>query len=244
MVRLSERLQAVADLITPGLRVSDVGCDHGYLSIYLMENKIAESVIASDVRTGPLSKAADNINTYGLADKIDLRLSDGLSMIDPGEVDVVVMSGMGGNLMMDILKRGADVVDKAKELVLQPQSEITGLRHYLQENGFLIVSEAMVYEDYKYYPMMKVVRDKMNLDKEIYFIYGKILLREQNPVLHQFLLQERDYYVNLYNELCCQSHTERVVDRLKDVELSLKYNNEALELIDAKSPFELKREIK
>lgn len=244
MVKLSERLQAVCDLITPGLTVSDVGCDHGYLSIYLMQNKIAKSVVASDVRTGPLSKAAENINLYDMADKIDLRLSDGLSMIDPGEVDAVVMSGMGGNLMMDILTRGADVVEKCRELVLQPQSEISGVRHYLQDNGWMIISESMVYEDYKYYPMMKAVKGKMSWDKEIYFVYGKILLREKNPVLHQFLIQEEEYYVNLYNELCCKASSDRVKERLQDVEMSLKYNNEALEMIGEKSVVEIDRVLK
>lgn len=244
MVRLSDRLKGVADLITPGLRVSDVGCDHGYLSIYLMQNKIAESVIASDVRTGPLSKAAENIETYEMTDAIDLRLSNGLDMIDEGEVDAVVMSGMGGNLMMEILERGKDVTDRARELILQPQSELSGLRHYLQDNGFIIVSESMVYEEYKYYPMMKAVHGEMNWDREIYFLYGKVLLREQNPVLHQFLLQERDYYVNLYNELCCQEPTQRVISRLRDVEKSLALNNEALDLIDEPNAFEIERELR
>ena len=244
MVRLSDRLKGVADLITPGLRVSDVGCDHGYLSIYLMQNKIAESVIASDVRTGPLSKAAENIETYEMTEAIDLRLSNGLDMIDEGEVDAVVMSGMGGNLMMEILERGKDVTDRARELILQPQSELSGLRHYLQDNGFIIVSESMVYEEYKYYPMMKAVHGEMNWDREIYFLYGKVLLREQNPVLHQFLLQERDYYVNLYNELCCQEPTQRVISRLRDVEKSLALNNEALDLIDEPNAFEIERELR
>lgn len=244
MVKLSERLQAVADLITPGLRVSDVGCDHGYLSIYLMQNKIAESVIASDVRPGPLSKAAENLNTYEMADKIDLRLSDGLMMIDPGEVDSIVMSGMGGNLMMDIIKRGDDVVSKSRELILQPQSEIAGVRHFLQDNGWVIISESMVYEDYKFYPMMKAVKGEMKWDKEVYFVYGKVLLREKNPVLHQFLIQEEEYYVNLYNELCCQVSSDRVRDRLRDVEIALALNNEALDLISEKSVVEIDRVIK
>ena len=241
MVKLSDRLQAVADMITPGLKVADVGCDHGYLSIYLMENKIAENVIASDVREGPLSKAKNNVRIYGVSDQVDVRLSDGLENIEPGEVDCIVMSGMGGNLMMDIMKRGQDVIDNAKELVLQPQSELSGFRHFLMENGYLIISEAMVYEDYKYYPMLKVVHGDMSWDREIFFLYGKILLREENPVLHQFLLQERDYYVNLYNDLCCQNRTDRVIERLKDVELSLKYNNEALDLINEVNSVEIDR---
>ncbi|MDO4187847.1 MAG: class I SAM-dependent methyltransferase [Lachnospiraceae bacterium] len=244
MVRLSERLQNVADLITPGRNVADVGCDHGYLSIYLMQADIAKTVIASDVRKGPLSKAKENIETYEMEDRIETRLSDGLSNISKGEVDCVVMSGMGGNLMMEILERGKTVLEDVKELVLQPQSEIRGLRHYLQDNGYMIISEAMVYEDDKYYPMMKACKEQMNWDQEIYFIYGKILLREQNPVLHQFLLQERDFYVNLYSELCCQSPTENVVARLRDVEETLKYNNEALELIEAEFAAGMERKIK
>jgi len=241
MVKLSERLFNIAELITPGLRVADVGCDHGYLSIYLCENKIAKSVIASDVKIGPLEKAEENLRIYGMTDIIDLRLSDGLEMISPGEVDCIVMSGMGGNLMMEILERGRDVLEYATELILQPQSEIAGLRHYLQDNGYLIISESMVYEDYKYYPMMKVVHGEMKWDREIYFVYGKILLREQNPVLHQFLIQEKDYYVNLYSELGCQVRTERVVDRLREVEISLAYNNEALEMIEAENGVEIDR---
>lgn len=247
MIKLSERLQAVADLITPGLNVSDVGCDHGYLSIYLMTNGIAKSVIASDVRKGPLSKAAENIKIYGLEDKIELRLSDGLKMIEPGEVDSIVMSGMGGNLMMELLDASKDVVDKAKEFILQPQSEVRGLRHYLKDNGFLIVSEAMIYEDNKYYPMMKAVHDEaneMNWNREIDFLYGKVLLREQNPILHQFLISERDFYIGLYRDLCCQSPTENVLERLREVEQSLAYNNEALELVDSQFAAEIKREIK
>lgn len=243
MVKLSERLKAVADLITPGQSVADVGCDHGYLSIYLVQNNIVKSIIASDVRTGPLSKAKENIELYEVSDRIDIRLSDGLQMINKGEVQAVVMAGMGGNLMMEILERGADVISEVDELILQPQSEIRGLRHYLKENGFVIISESMVYEDDKYYPMMKAVRGEMNWDREIYYLYGKILLREQHPVLHQFLIQEKDYYVNLYSELCCQSPTENVLARLKDVEQALTYNNEALDLIEARFAVEIDRVI-
>lgn len=244
MVRLSERLQNVANLITPGLRVADVGCDHGYLSIYLCEKNIAKSVIASDVKKGPLEKARENLETYDMQDRIELRLSDGLKSYEAGEVDTIVMSGMGGNLMMELLENSREVCNKATELILQPQSEIAGLRHYLQDNGYLIISEAMVFEDYKYYPMMKAVHDQMKWDKEVYFTYGKILLREQNPILHQFLLQERDYYVNLYGELSCQDPTERVIERLRDVEKALALNNEALEIINEANAAEIIRELK
>lgn len=243
MVKLSERLSAVSKLITPTLKVADVGCDHGYLSIYLLQNNITDKVIASDVRKGPLSKASENVKLYGLNDKIELRLSDGLTNYKTGEVESVVMSGMGGNLMIKILEESKEIIESVKELILQPQSEVAGLRHYLSDNGFMIISESIVYEDFKYYPMMKAVHDKMNWDREVYYKYGKILLKEQDPILHQYLIAEKDYYVNLYSELCCQSPTENVIARLKDVEEMLKYNNEALEIIDSESEFEIERVI-
>ena len=127
MVKLSERLSAVSKLITPTLKVADVGCDHGYLSIYLLQNNITDKVIASDVRKGPLSKASENVKLYGLNDKIELRLSDGLTNYKTGEVESVVMSGMGGNLMIKILEESKEIVESVKELILQPQSEIAGL---------------------------------------------------------------------------------------------------------------------
>ena len=223
MVKLSERLSAVSKLITPTLKVADVGCDHGYLSIYLLQNNITDKVIASDVRKGPLSKASENVKLYGLNDKIELRLSDGLTNYKTGEVESVVMSGMGGNLMIKILEESKEIVESVKEL--------------------MIISESIVYEDFKYYPMMKAVHDKMNWDREVYYKYGKILLKEQDPILHQYLIAEKDYYVNLYSELCCQSPTENVIARLKDVEEMLKYNNEALEIIDSESEFEIERVI-
>lgn len=241
MVKLSERLQNVCELITPGLNVADIGCDHGYLSIYLIENNIAKSVIASDVRKGPLEKATENISLHNLNNVIDIRLSDGLKAYNPGEVESVVMAGMGGNLMIDIMENGRAVLEKAKEVVLQPQSDISRVRHYLKDNGYMIISEAMVYEDYKFYPMMKAVHGDNTWDKEIFFTYGKILLREQNPVLHQFLLQERDFYVNLYSELSCTDPTQSVVDRLRDVEKSLALNDEALMMIEEKNMAETDR---
>lgn len=231
MVKLSERLLAVTDLITPCEVIADVGCDHGYTSIYILQNKLANKVIATDVNEGPLKKASQNVRIYGLEDKVELRLSDGLSKYEPGEMQAIVISGMGGNLMVDILEKGKVVTEKAEQLILQPQSDIARVRHYLQDSGFRIVSESFVKEDGKFYPMMKAVKGEMAWDKEIYFIYGKVLLREENPTLHEFLIYERDYYVNLYRDLACADNTQSVRNRLKEVETALKYNDEALEMV-------------
>ncbi|HOO28211.1 MAG TPA: class I SAM-dependent methyltransferase [Lachnospiraceae bacterium] len=238
MTILSERLHNVAELVTPGLSAADIGCDHGYLSIYLVENKLAEHVIATDINQGPLRRAKENIRKAGLSEMIETRLSDGLKKLAPGEADCLIMAGMGGRLMSDIIRTSPAVCEKAAEIILQPQSEIAGVRHFLEESGYLIISESMVYEDGKYYQMMKAVHGAMHLEREIYYKYGKILLHEENPVLHQFLVQEKKYYVDLYKELAAQDPTTRVSDRLIEVEKELEIVREALNR-SKESPYEM-----
>ena len=104
-VEISARLKALADMVTPGNRVCDVGCDHGYLSIYLVQKKISPRVIAMDVRTGPLSRCTEHVMQYGLEQYIEQRLSDGLEALAPGEADTVVCAGMGGRLIPAISQR-------------------------------------------------------------------------------------------------------------------------------------------
>ncbi len=122
-IELSLRMKTVADMVKPGGRVCDIGCDHAFVSIYLVANGISDRVIASDVRTGPCAIARDNIARWNMTDRIDLRLGNGLATISPGEVDSIIIAGMGGILITDILEAGMDVVQSAGQLVLQPQSE-------------------------------------------------------------------------------------------------------------------------
>ena len=228
MTTLSDRLQNVVKFVTPGLRVADIGCDHGYLSIYLMEHKLASHVIAMDINQGPLARAQENIQNAGLSTYIETRLSDGLEKLAPNEADCLVMAGMGGRLMIDILSKHLEVCETAREIILQPQSEIAKVRHFIEDSHYLIISEAMVHEEEKYYPMMKIIQGEMHLKNPVYYKYGKILLREENPVLHQFLLQEKKYYVNLYKDLACQDPTEKIRQRIAEVEEELKLAEEAL----------------
>ena len=123
-MELSKRLYAVAGLVTEGASVADIGTDHGYVPIYLVESGIASKVIALDVNQGPLNRARMHIVGHGLGDRIETRLSDGLARICPGEVDTVIASGMGGPLTIRILQEGKEVADQLNALILQPQSEI------------------------------------------------------------------------------------------------------------------------
>lgn len=164
-VLLSKRLQALANMVTPGLSVCDVGCDHGFLSIYLVQKQIAPRVLAMDLRTGPLEGAKKHISAYGLEKQITTRLSDGLETMEIGEAQAMVCAGMGGALMASILQQESKKAHSLKELILQPQSEVPIFRTFLKDAGYEIVAEDMVEEEGKFYPMMKVVPVNENQDE-------------------------------------------------------------------------------
>lgn len=159
-MELSKRLQAIADMVTPGLTVADVGCDHGFVSIYLYEKQIAKKVIAMDLRPGPLARAKEHIEAFGYSGYIETRLSDGVTALEVGEAEAVICAGMGGRLMAKILSDGYEKVIAMKELVLQPQSELQFFRAFLRENNLHIIEEDMIEEDGKYYPIIKVVPER------------------------------------------------------------------------------------
>lgn len=156
-VVLSDRLQAIASMVTPGNRVCDIGCDHGFVPIYLVQQGISPGALAMDVREGPLSQAGIHIRECGLEALIQIRLSDGLASFRTGEADTLICAGMGGRLMMRILVEEAEKAASFRELILQPQSEIQLFRAFLRGQGYLVTDENMIEEDGKFYPMMKAV---------------------------------------------------------------------------------------
>lgn len=235
-MQLSKRLQAVADLVSPGSRVADVGCDHAYISIYLAENKISSSIIAMDINKGPLERARANIEKFGYSHLISTRLSDGLSKLSPGEADSIVIAGMGGPLMVEILSRGKEIIMAAKELILQPQSEIYKVREFLQESEFIIIEENMVIDEGKYYFVMKAVQaesctkpDAYRLSKREHFHYGRLLLEGRHPVLKSYLLWDLGICENILNALKDESTAraeagrQEISDRIELIQCGLNY---------------------
>lgn len=165
MIELSKRMQSVADMIQPCDAVGDIGCDHAFVSIYLVEQHRAKRVIASDVRRGPIAIAKRNIEAMNLSDQIEIRMGDGLDTIVPGEVNAVVLAGMGGMLMIDILERGEEVVTRCDQLVLQPQSDIEKVRRYLAEKGYRLADEQMLIDAGKYYNLLDArIRETLQVD--------------------------------------------------------------------------------
>lgn len=240
LIILSERLQMLVRMVTPGNRVADVGCDHGFLSIYLVQKKICPRAIAMDVRKGPLSAAREHINAKGLGAYIETRISDGLVKLQPGEADTVVCAGMGGRLMERILTESLEKAMQLRELILQPQSEIQEFRQFLRSTGFRIDEEDMIWEDGKYYFAMRTVPEgreipfTSDIPEEIRLSgrtdmpdyirlcdkFGEKLLTKKHPLLEQYLLQQEKVMTQLTEKLTCGS-TERAKVRLEEVKQEL-----------------------
>lgn len=228
-MELSKRLQAVADSVTPGNRVADVGCDHAYISIYLIEHGISPKVVAMDVNRGPLERAKENIDRKGYGSRIQVRLSNGLEKLEPDEADSILIAGMGGALAIRILEEGSHAVRQCKELILQPQSEIPLVRKYLHEIGFAIIEEQMLEEDGKYYDIIKAVPSlgSKPYEKEVFYQYGKLLLEGQDLVTKQYLLREKRLKGQVMEELN-KNLTENTRKRLSQVEQEMNYIDESL----------------
>ena len=144
MIHLSKRLSKNASFVTPGNRLADVGTDHGYIPIALVQEGKIPSALAMDVNPGPLERAKEHIQEFHLESYIHTRLSDGVQSLQPGEADSVLIAGMGGALTVKILREGEEVLKTVKELILQPQSEIDKVRRYLEQAGYRITKEDMV----------------------------------------------------------------------------------------------------
>lgn len=215
-MELSERLRTVADCVTKGLRVADIGCDHGYTAIYLVSQGISPHVYAMDVNKGPLGRAKDNIAASGLQQQITTRLSDGLENLYQNEAECILISGMGGLLMKEILSGKPQVSGTAQELVLQPQSEYGALRHFLHEAGFAIVYETMVYDMGKYYTVIKAGHGREHYDREMEYEYGRMLIREHSPVFLSWLKQEKKRMEGIMGELK-KREGERVWERYREL---------------------------
>lgn len=219
-VELSERLKAVAGLVTEGASVADIGTDHGYIPIWLAETGRCTRIIASDVNRGPADRAAEHIRACGLADRIEVRCADGLKGLCPGEAETVILAGMGGPLMIRILEESPEIVEKVREFILQPQSEIGKVRAYLNRRGFRVIAEELVEEAGKYYPMMKAVHGEESAYLPEELLYGRILLAKRHRTLYRYLLRERRIQGELLDRLTEQSG-ERVEKRRAQVEETL-----------------------
>ena len=236
---LSKRLQALVDLVTSGMSVVDVGCDHGFVSIALVQQGKSKSVLAMDVRTGPLNAAREHIAEWEMEDYIQTRLSDGLEAYREGEAESAIIAGMGGRLMMGILEDSRAKVDTLSELILQPQSELPAFRHYLYTGGYQVLEEHILLEEEKYYFLFRVSplagekpeqsRTEADFPEWLGEEYGRGLLIKRDPLLHQYLVREKHLTEEILAKLS-EAGTEKANKRLPEMKSRLEGLKMALDL--------------
>ena len=185
---LKGRLKLIAEKVPECDLMCDVGTDHAYIPIYTVSKNISKKAIASDVRKGPIAIAEENIKGVGLQDRIEVRLGSGLKTLAEGEADTIVIAGMGGVLIRDILEDDFKKACSAKTLILQPMNAIEALREWLCLNGFEITDEELVSEGEKIYNVI-VSRWTGNRIEEpdIFYYIGRKLIEKPDPLLRVLL---------------------------------------------------------
>lgn len=186
-IKLSPRLSAVASYVPLGTMMADVGTDHAYLPVYLVESGVCPGAVATDLNPGPYQAAQDSVARAGLAEKIAVRRGDGLQCVGPGEVQVVVMAGMGGGTMCRLLESAPGVLKTLERLVLQPMDDAPQLRRWLIDHGWRLMDERLVAEDGHLYLVMAAEPGAEAVTNDLDLLIGPRLLERNEPQLLLFL---------------------------------------------------------
>ena len=182
---ISKRLELVASFVPQGSILLDVGSDHAYLPIELVERGQIEAAIAGEVVDGPYQSAVKNVEAHGLKEKIQVRLANGLAAFEEeDQVSVITIAGMGGRLIATILEEGLDKLASVERLILQPNNREDDLRIWLQDNDFQIVAESILEEAGKFYEILVVEVGQMKLSASD-LRFGPFLSKEVSPVFVQ-----------------------------------------------------------
>ena len=199
MIKLSKRLLTIANLIDDNSKVADIGCDHGLVSIYLAMNKQNISIIASDINQNALDNAIKNINKYHLEDKIKVCLSNGLDNIND-EIDTIIISGMGGHTIIDILTNNQEKLNTVNNIIIQSNNDIEYVRRKIVKLGYCISKEELILDKNIYYTVILFTKGKKKYtNKEYYF--GPILLKENSKIFIERKKKEYTKLVNIKNNI-------------------------------------------
>lgn len=190
-MELSKRLKRIAKHVDKCESIADIGTDHGYIPIYLVKEGVCESAIASDINKGPIEKAKINVVFEGVSDKVKCLLGPGLKPLKVGEVNGVILAGMGGNLTRDILLADMDKVKKYDFLILQPAQNPEVLREFLYKNDYEILNEDLIEDEGRFYELFKVKynkdSEKLIFEDKLDYEVSPLLRKENHPLLKEFL---------------------------------------------------------
>lgn len=226
-MKLSKRLQAIANLVPINTIVADIGTDHGYIPRYLIDKNISKMVIASDISCQSLEKTIEYVNKFNYS-KIIPRVGDGLEVIKAFEVDTVIVSGMGGLLIKDILDSNKEKTSSITNFILQANMAIEELRHYLIDNSFVIIDEDLVKEDGKYYEIIYAKKGKDYIEDERYYEISKKLIEKKHPLLKEYIKFKIDKVNKIMEELTDKT-SEKSINRVKELKVNLETYGQMLE---------------
>ena len=227
-MKLTPRLQAIAELIPPGSVVADIGTDHAYLPVYLLLEQICNRAVAADLRKAPLKQAQETIDAFNCHQKIDLRLGSGLHILkDDDQVDTVVIAGLGGETIAKILTEGREKLDSVERIILQPMSEAAFLRLFLAENGFAIIHETLAMEGKHLYEIIvsKVGKEE---EKDPFRLSLGPRLLETRPPLFTHLLREKIRKLRVVYRSLQRAKKEDVSSKLQEIKKQLSCLEEVL----------------
>ncbi len=230
-MKLSDRLMKIADLVAKGASVADIGTDHGYIPVYLVKNKIANKVIASDVSYDSLKKASSYVKENNLDHMIDTRLGDGLKVLKAAEVDTVIIAGMGGLLIQDILEKDREITDSITHFILQPMVASRELRQFLYDNGFTIINESLAKETSRFYEIIYATKGLDKIESPWDLLINPILIKNKHPLLQEFIVSRLDNLETIKNELKA-SRSKKSQERVIEIDSHLSFYREVLKKVE------------
>jgi tRNA (adenine22-N1)-methyltransferase len=219
-MNLSNRLEKIANFVPKNTIVADIGCDHGYIPIYLIKNNISKKIIAIDISENSIRKTIENVKINNLEKDIDIRVGDGLDKILSYEVDTVIIAGMGGLMIRDILDKDKKKTNSITNFILQANIASKELRKYLYENNFEIIDEGLVKEGDKFYEIIHARRGKDFVTKDIYYEIGEKLIINKNPLLKEYI----NYKIKVIGGILFELEgvkTEKAINRKKELNKNL-----------------------
>ncbi|MBT9168136.1 MAG: tRNA (adenine(22)-N(1))-methyltransferase [Syntrophomonadaceae bacterium] len=217
-MKLTPRLQAMAELIPPGSIVADIGTDHAYLPVYLVLNKISRRVVAVDLNQAPLQQAKETVAAFNCLQEVDLRLGNGLHAIkEADKIDTVVIAGLGGKSIAAILRDGRHALKGVQQLILQPMSEEGDLRLFLARNGFALVHETLAQEGRRFYEIILAKAGQEQETDLFRLSFGPRLLEQKPPLLSVFLEEKIRKLKSIYHSLQ-RAEKDDVSRKLQEVE--------------------------
>ncbi|MFC3039082.1 tRNA (adenine(22)-N(1))-methyltransferase [Virgibacillus xinjiangensis] len=229
-IRLSDRLKVTASYLPEEALFADIGSDHAYLPCYVCQNDGHAKAIAGEVRKGPYESALSTVRQYGLSHAVEVRLGDGLQVLEPAEVNQVVIAGMGGSLIQSILQEGKDKLSSVERIIAQPNIDARNVRRWFSENGYTIIDEQILKENGHIYEVIVADKSADSLygenDAEKQLLFGPVLLENKTPAFYQKWEQELSNIERIIRQM--KQAREQDLDKIKRFEMEADWIKEVL----------------